>query len=848
MFRISGWKRLISMMLLCSLLAGILPLSALAEGVDAFPHLTLQASFAEADDQGNITLQMELGFYPGAGSHAVTEAQDVVVTVGGDNGLPETIGVFRFNRFSAPQKMEKSCSYSDPKDRKPGDPLPEEAHIYVHVTSANCGTLEYKATLNIQPTCRVLIIQQHSSNFLTSDQDDATSIVSDGFFKSDGTLVKYDGLPIIGKSVVIGSKKTEDDNIWHMIDFAFSDADDNDISYLFLITHGLSTNFQPTEQLVFQSDPQKDIVSYREILSYLQEHVKGRMVISFDNCFSGAALQAAKELNLDPERFSIITATEAHLPESTGISASSYFQSTAMSALYNKLQREGRRQNKGYSTIEDFHALSQRWGQILSEAGRNSVSSVGYIFMLFFWLVDNTAEGLVNGTGDLSRMWRNFADWEQKLKQGIKLDVLEIIKTLVAYGSFQGDDAESLWDVWSAFWEARKTGRTESFQDKLLHIFNILCKYAPARFLSDLWLALAPYDLDYPDYSSLNATLTQSLQEYQGYMHPLFYGDTARPLFLYDDSYDDHYRRLVFVKSDPPVVEPGGGEAIADLVMSMDFIGYGWDARVYLLNKEGHLILREDGYPASVSVAVDDVPPQTCRVYKLSDRAILVECFDKYGQRVLWEVRRLNAQNEPELVSDYPTQNAQLLLTYVGDYNPPTSEAVKARYYVPANTPQSGARPIDALLAELNDLFPSPELIRTAIEAGSGYTEEYASGGVRLTFQAAEDHTIAAILLDDSRTYSVTFNRIPGMDSPLMQASDLMLQLYQRIVSSQALACSADRAALLAFQPDSTEVTRNDFGLRRETTLENGDVSVRYLKYFNIPGSSFTSLINIQAD
>ncbi|MBP3900222.1 MAG: hypothetical protein J6D53_02005 [Blautia sp.] len=53
-------------------------------------------------------------------------------------------------------------------------------------------------------------------------------------------------------------------------------------------------------------------VTYEDLLSYIDEHVKGHVVIMTDICYSGIMIDIAEEMGLDEEKFTLITATDKY--------------------------------------------------------------------------------------------------------------------------------------------------------------------------------------------------------------------------------------------------------------------------------------------------------------------------------------------------------------------------------------------------------------------------------------------------------------------------------------------------------------------------------------------------------
>lgn len=97
--------------------------------------------------------------------------------------------------------------------------------------------------------------------------------------------------------------------------------DANDITYIYINAHGavldgvpLPAFFAETEkESVWIGDEElsgKGIVTYRDMLAYLEEHCKGRVVIITDICYSGFLITTASDLDLSMGKYALFTATD----------------------------------------------------------------------------------------------------------------------------------------------------------------------------------------------------------------------------------------------------------------------------------------------------------------------------------------------------------------------------------------------------------------------------------------------------------------------------------------------------------------------------------------------------------
>lgn len=102
------------------------------------------------------------------------------------------------------------------------------------------------------------------------------------------------------------------------------ETDENDVTYIYLNAHGTAFKENGQQRLVsaFQMNfpdsfaviddkkyENKNVVRYELLLTYIEQYVKGRVVLLTDVCHSGRLINVAKDMGLSEERYSILTAT-----------------------------------------------------------------------------------------------------------------------------------------------------------------------------------------------------------------------------------------------------------------------------------------------------------------------------------------------------------------------------------------------------------------------------------------------------------------------------------------------------------------------------------------------------------
>lgn len=97
------------------------------------------------------------------------------------------------------------------------------------------------------------------------------------------------------------------------------ETDENDITYIYINAHGPRDAQKRRVGKEYIAVPYFDGtaengrgVTYEDLLSYIDEHVKGHVVIMTDICYSGIMIDIAEEMGLDEEKFTLITATDKY--------------------------------------------------------------------------------------------------------------------------------------------------------------------------------------------------------------------------------------------------------------------------------------------------------------------------------------------------------------------------------------------------------------------------------------------------------------------------------------------------------------------------------------------------------
>lgn len=97
------------------------------------------------------------------------------------------------------------------------------------------------------------------------------------------------------------------------------ETDENDVTYIYINAHGFRDAQERRVGKEYIAVPyfsgtaeSGDEISYEDVLRYIDEHVKGHVVIMTEICYSGIMIDIAKEMGLDEEKFTLITATNKY--------------------------------------------------------------------------------------------------------------------------------------------------------------------------------------------------------------------------------------------------------------------------------------------------------------------------------------------------------------------------------------------------------------------------------------------------------------------------------------------------------------------------------------------------------
>lgn len=277
--------------------------NATGNGSSDAPSLTLQATYSNRDKDGSFDLELEIGFSHGSGSRQSDHAENVTVYADGTNGLTPEKSIIELGDIESTVTAAVHYTYQEPEGSlHPADEHPE---ILIRVASENCGELNYSCEVDVQPKARYLVFYRYGNDVGFGDSIAKSADTVKGVF--DGK--RFDGSNVEGKLCGVNPAAGQYiDSPGNLDSLETYSTDENDITYIYVATHGVTNDHKPTSQIQLEKTD-GHYITVEEILSYIDEHVSGRAVILFDNCFSGTAVKFAESSGMDPERFFIASST-----------------------------------------------------------------------------------------------------------------------------------------------------------------------------------------------------------------------------------------------------------------------------------------------------------------------------------------------------------------------------------------------------------------------------------------------------------------------------------------------------------------------------------------------------------
>lgn len=321
-------KKAISFCLCILLFISLLPAAAAQQPEDEqaylasdAPALHLDVEYAFSDDGGvQITLRVLYDFAEPRGLNTALYANDVQIRLYPSNGLvlcPGETDTLAPGTITCGVKVGYSISLQyDPaavtQRTEDGEIIPR---LDIIATDADGNKCEYTALFDVTSKARLFAYAYEPTDW-------SISLAAEGNITMIQDLYSqtyWNGQPP-DRTLANAYFASVQSSFWDELDKMKGwHIDDNDITYIYLNAHG---NYRSSVflDLIVEGVPSIELpdappdykakpVQYKRIFEYLDKNVPGTVVMLIDSCYSGSFLPVAREMNLDPDRFVILSAT-----------------------------------------------------------------------------------------------------------------------------------------------------------------------------------------------------------------------------------------------------------------------------------------------------------------------------------------------------------------------------------------------------------------------------------------------------------------------------------------------------------------------------------------------------------
>ena len=500
----------------------------------SIPWLVMEVSAIHAEEDGSVDIVAELSAGHAEGTEVPDKIKDVKVTAEGTNGLkvqyfldPVQDRVYgdtlELGDLTSVHKFSIHCQYDDPEDT--GKPPEETPEIRIRASSRNLQGVFYTAPVDVQPRARVILWYMTKVSFGSDIARTAQAIERAYAGKT------YAGKPVQSAHIIDAKDALGEEDGWGSLEGFEPDA--NDITYIYIGSHGMMDEEYRPIPYVEMNDPSADneyhsttLLSVDRILEAIRDKVKGRVVILFDFCFSGMALESEAISGLDPKKTFIVTATTSQY--TSGSTGNDKNSKTKFGALLDRvLERYEGECATGRDLVAESKSFSTRLDQFVSHLLNLLGFSAAFASAGPGDQLDVLLSKLLPDSTMKDRQWIRST-----LKRASQSRVLEILKK-------QLGTTASIEAGWTHF---LRTLGYEPDPDTLLTDADQQWEFFFNKTVTALW----GEDIAEDDYFHLHIW-TQFLRSPMGINIPQFYGNEDLPLFFRGD-YDDGCRTPALLK------------------------------------------------------------------------------------------------------------------------------------------------------------------------------------------------------------------------------------------------------------------------------------------------------------
>ena len=286
-------------------------------------NFNVDVKFENAREEGSIDAVITIDFGRGDAENPIESVENVQLALEGMYGFVPSETLIDLGTITGPVTKTVRYDYHDP-DGLIHPSTTTRPKVHIHVTGNELKTYDYSIEMDVQPQARLFCIYGGDGIKDSLTLQHAADNISDAFYGRmyDGqqTECNKKAIPESGGPYILDSNalgKVEEDKI-----------DDNDITYLYFATHGIRNvsdntllpeiEFRKKEGKAeedYSNDLEfvKDVnIDYDTLFRYIDKHVKGRVVIMCDICYSGKAIETAQKISVDPKRYFVATGTTSY--------------------------------------------------------------------------------------------------------------------------------------------------------------------------------------------------------------------------------------------------------------------------------------------------------------------------------------------------------------------------------------------------------------------------------------------------------------------------------------------------------------------------------------------------------
>lgn len=299
-------KRLTALLLALLLAGGCLPASAFADVEAGMPRLLVSVLYENRTEDGQLDANVTIGFDRGSGPNEQEAMIGLHVEIGCLRGLEcdQSEIVWDDPVHRSEERFTLHLRYKDPGAlADPQNPSHRPA-LYLNITTLNCGHAQYRCVFDARAKARALVIYEtRNAGIVQNEIESSAELVRDIY---QGCVCQYQPVAVYELRNPIDWRDRSGLGLVKELDI-----DDNDITYIYIATHGLHDDtggfyMSPSGTVSLMEDG-KQSASIQKLVNYVKEQVKGRVVFMLDCCYSGQVFDEAIEADMTGPRYLFVS-------------------------------------------------------------------------------------------------------------------------------------------------------------------------------------------------------------------------------------------------------------------------------------------------------------------------------------------------------------------------------------------------------------------------------------------------------------------------------------------------------------------------------------------------------------